>query len=845
MGFRVIPLHTTNGDACSCKKGDECTSAGKHPRTRSWQRDATRDPEVAARHWRRWPDANIGVAMGGGERYIALDLDGPTAYATLDRLEAEHTPLPDTLTVRSGRVDGGEHRIFRVPDELDIGAIRNATGTKRSAHPGIDIRAEGGQIVAPPSIHASGHRYAFVDPDQPIAELPGWLYELLTADVHPEEEPRPPSTVPLTDRIRRAEAYIERVPGAIDGQNAGTAAFVVAMKVVRGFDLPVDVAVDLLRTGWAPRCRPPMADWRIRRKVEQADGEGTLTRGELLEAQPPRHTALAPRPASPPAPPAAPPPAPEDPPELPEDPQERPRILVGTELHATVDRAAAELRRDPGLYQRDGYLVHVVRPEEAGDELQTPGTPQIRLVPSAQLTERLTRCARFFKIDGRRKDPEVPCLPSSHVVNATIARGRWPGVRPLVGVLEAPTMRPDGSIIQRPGYDAATGYLYDPQTRFPRVPDRPTQADANAALAELCEIWLEFPFAVPEALYVPIAALLTLLARPAIAGAVPAFVLDASTRGSGKTLLSDTIALLATGRGAARMTWPPNPEELEKVLGAYALRGAALVSFDNIETKFGGAALDRVLTAEDRVELRVLGKSEVPTLPWRATVLASGNNMVLGADTTRRVLLARLEPNVERPEARTGFRHHPLLGWLRTQRPRLVVAALTILRAYVVAGRPDMELPAWGSYDAWRGLIAQAIVFAGGGDVLSCRASGAEDDVDPELAALRTFLHELPRLASDDQLPGVTGPAPGLTARAIVSALYPPDRLRGHDVAPDGWDDLREAIEAVVPTRAGQAPRPVSLGARLRRWKGRVVGGRKLGAKQSRTGVQEWQVEVS
>lgn len=286
-GFRAIPLHTPTDDGCTCAAGAECRSAGKHPRLNSWQRDATSDPAAIRGHWTRWPHANIGIAMGGAERFVALDFDGPTAYATLARLEAEHEPLPTTLTVRSGREDGGEHRIFRVPSGLNASRIKNATGTARSVHHGIDIRANGGQIVAPPSLHASGKRYTFVGPaDAPIAELPAWLYELITAAREPEPEPYVAPTSSLTERIRRAEAYIAKVPGAIEGQHAGTAAFVVAMKVTRGFDLPVDVAVDLLLTGWAPRCQPPMKAARLRRKVEQADAEGTMVRGMLGERPP-------------------------------------------------------------------------------------------------------------------------------------------------------------------------------------------------------------------------------------------------------------------------------------------------------------------------------------------------------------------------------------------------------------------------------------------------------------------------------------------------------------------------------------------------------------------------------
>lgn len=122
------------------------------------------------------------------------------------------------------------------------------------------------------------------------------------------------------------------------------------------------------------------------------------------------------------------------------------------------------------------------------------------------------------------------------------------------------------------------------------------------------------------------ATVLTLLARQAIRGAVPAFIFDATTRGSGKSLEADCVATIATGRGAARMGWPGKDDELEKILGAYALRGASLIVLDNLTTPFTGSPVERMLTARDTVELRIFSKSEVPMLPWRAVALATGNN---------------------------------------------------------------------------------------------------------------------------------------------------------------------------------------------------------------------------
>ncbi len=507
---------------------------------------------------------------------------------------------------------------------------------------------------------------------------------------------------------------------------------------------------------------------------------------------------------------------------------DRPVIRTGVDLHRVVDDAVMALAHDGDLYQRDGQLVHVVCPVEPDDYLPA-GTPQLRGVPNAALRERLTRVTDWERYDGRTGDWRA-CLPSDAVVTALAVRGEWPAVRALVGVLEAPSLRPDGTVIQVAGYDKATGWLHRPSCAYPAVRDAPTQADASEALRALREVWCDFPWASAAEAYVPLAAVLALLARPAIRGAVPAHVFDASTRGSGKTLIADVIATLVTGRDAPRKSWPERDEEIEKVLGAYALRGARLIAWDNVHTVFGGGPLDAVLTATDRVELRVLGRSEVATLRWRAVTLAGGNNVQLGADTTRRCLVARLEPDVERPEERTGYRHPDLVGWVRAERPRLVCAALTILRGHAVAGRPDMGIQRWGSFDDWRAIVAAAIVWAGGADVIGCRASG-DGERDPEAGALAVVLAELPRLGPD-----------GCTARTVAECLWPGGRMRSAHHAPDGWDPLRDALEQVIRCRPGTAPTARQIGTRLRSWRGRVARSCRLVSAPNRERTAVWSV---
>ncbi|MBK6463139.1 MAG: hypothetical protein IPF92_19350 [Myxococcales bacterium] len=426
-----------------------------------------------------------------------------------------------------------------------------------------------------------------------------------------------------------------------------------------------------------------------------------------------------------------------------------------------------------------------------------------------------------------------PCRAPDDLVSAILEAGAWTDRIPtLKGISETAFLRPDGTLAASQGFDRQTGYFLAPTSTVLDVADRPTQADAAEALAELEEVFADFPYVDRSHAMVPIAAILTLLARPAIEGSVPGFIADASTRGSGKSLQTDAISTIGIGRSTAKMSWPPDATELEKVLSAYALRGAVCVNFDNVSSGFGGAPLDKCLTAVDTVELRVLGKSEVPAVAWRAVILATGNNVEILGDTTRRVLVSRVESPLENPEDRTDFRHPDLLAWVRDNRPRLVRAALTILRGFVAAGRPSQGLRAWGSFEAWSALVPTAIVWAGGADVMACRPE-AGTSIEPEKAALLAVLEHWPTL---------TGGVPTTTKRALA-ALYPA-KSPGERLPPDGFDDLRDALESVTNAKPGFAPSPKSVGYFLARVCGRWAEGKRLARRDDRKGFTEWRVET-
>ena len=523
----------------------------------------------------------------------------------------------------------------------------------------------------------------------------------------------------------------------------------------------------------------------------------------------------------------------------------RPEVKIGVDAWRIIEELSDVMARDPRVYHRSYALVTVVgiEPPAPAAEPLPRAAPVIRELSPPAAVLRLTRHVKLIAPvkptnaeaaeSAHRRVAHLAPLPAKWreitppqaIVAQFLSAGEWPGIRRLVGVSESPFMRPDGTICQSPGYDAATGYIYAPSAEYPRVTEHPTQAAAVAALAMLVDVFRDFPHVSPAARLVPVAALLTLLARPAIAGSIPAFVLEASTRGSGKTLQAHIVSLIALGRFASPATFPDEDEELEKILAGYALTGARLILLDNVTRPFGGAPLDKALTSRGEIDMRVLGSSNIRTLPWQAVLFATGNNIVLPEDTRRRALVSRLESALENPEDRDDVRDLP--AYASAARRELVVAGLTVLRSFASHGRPSTGGARWGSFEEWSALIPQAIVFAGGADVLAARPRG--DAGDDDATATAALLAGLPLLSAEP-----------LSAKRIIALLWPPDRGDG----PDMHDPLREAIEQLCPPRFGTRPEAKSLGERLRRMSGRVVGGRRIVSRLSRTSSREWLVEV-
>lgn len=219
---------------------------GKRPLVR-WEELQERVPsEAEVEAWlERWPDANVGIVTGGVSRLVVVDVDprhgGTESLAALER---EHGPLPSGVEAETG--GGGRHLYFAHPG----GEVRNRVGLA----PGIDLRGDGGVVVAPPSIHPSGRRYRWkkgCGPDEraPV-EPPPWLL-------------REPGSAGAGHSIAY---WRERVRGPVrEGERNATIASFAGHLLWHGVD--PDVVSELLLCWNRIRCAPPLSDDEVVRTV--------------------------------------------------------------------------------------------------------------------------------------------------------------------------------------------------------------------------------------------------------------------------------------------------------------------------------------------------------------------------------------------------------------------------------------------------------------------------------------------------------------------------------------------------------------------------------------------------
>lgn len=401
-----------------------------------------------------------------------------------------------------------------------------------------------------------------------------------------------------------------------------------------------------------------------------------------------------------------------------------------------------------GLFVRGDELVHVAAEGESGyapltrDGAEHDGPAQIRRAGVALVAHLIDSHYDVVRFDARSKLHKPTLFPEAVVKRATSWTGAHPNLRPLRGVVHSPVVRADGSLLDEPGYDKATGlyHLPEPGVVVPAVPADPSQLQIADAVALLTRMIDGFPFVTPADRDNFLGLLLTPMLRALAPPPYKLGAIEAHQRGSGKTLLAGLIRTVHGGVFRAEM--PEDDAELRKQISTILLSTTgAVVLIDNVSGELKSSTLSSLLTT-DKWDDRKLGSMDTMiSRPNDRLWLVTANNLTYGGDIPRRVVRCRIDPGVPRPEHRTGFAIADLDGWVRSRRGELLGALLTIVRAWVVAGQPVPTRTTSDGYARWVATVSGLLAHSGLGASFDAEATQVVlTDEESEWGVLLTAL---------------------------------------------------------------------------------------------------------
>ena len=740
-----------------------CNPLDKKPLTAHGFKDASKDEAQIRAWWTQWPNAMIGAPTGpaSGMWVVDLDLDPVKKLdgkATFQQLLAQRGPIPDTLKTITPR--GGEHLIFSWDSSIDIRNSASKIG------PGIDVRGNGGYVCLPPSKSANGgeYRWAPGGPKQ-AAPAPAWLIALA--------KPTKAKAWAKAALERECKTVASAQPGTRN-TTLNTAAFNL-FQIVAGRGLDEQEVRDRLYEA-AETCGLVADDGPI-------SVLATIDSGAAAGRQQPR---TRPQPLSRGA---------------------RPTIKIqdGDLLRILDEAEDALLASGLPIFSRAGMLVEPVAENMSAADGRKTVVARLRQLSPESFLGPAAEAATFQKYNRRINDwvDTDPPLRHARVILASERRWRFPHV---TGVITTPTLRPDGSLLIDPGHDPETELYLLPGFQLPPIPESPTKDQARAALTLLIDLLSEFTFKQIEGerqkrlnRSVALSGLLTALVRGSLPTA-PMHLIRAHMAGTGKSHLVDTIAVVATGRICPVITALKSVEETEKRLGSVILSGVPMISLDNCAHDIGGEFLCQI-AERPIVKIRILGRSETPDCEIHTAVYATGNNITFKDDMLRRGLVCNLEALDERPELRRFNRN--VLKQAAGNRATYVAAGLTVMRAYLAAGAPEVCGP-FGSYPEWSMMVRAPLIWLGEPDPIA-----SVDDAQAEDTGLAD-IRELFEWCVSEFVPDKIYTSAGL----IEAACVPP---AGFNPNP-----IKELLLRIAGDKDGNIS-PKRLGEWMHRNSGRVV----------------------
>ena len=461
--------------------------------------------------------------------------------------------------------------------------------------------------------------------------------------------------------------------------------------------------------------------------------------------------------------------------------------------HINTERCVQALLKSPDIFQREGDIVILSTYESKPQNgRQADKVWRIQLAEPDHLLDELSRHAQYLIPTGKGKHIRKH-LPEKYA-SRVLKKSAHP-YRILTGFVTTPTLRHDGRIIDTAGYDQETGIFFAPFTTYPDIPAAPGIDEARLAYEALQEPFENFKFAEPHHKSAAIAGGLSINTRHLVE-TCPAFAALSHTAGAGKGLTVDVACVIATGGTHPVSILPRDTQEAMNALYSIARAGARVTIFDNISGLFGNDALDAALT-NPNVETRRFHTQNMVTSKLQNVFFMTGNNVRFRGDLGRRTVPIVLLPTVQNPELTTGFKHPKLVQWTRENHPRLLGCALTLLRAFLLAGAPSQSVT-YGSFDDWNSLVRSCLLWVGAPDPFAGTAA-LQEESDTGLESLSQLLGAWHLVFPSDKR---------LTMSALVAAVKAQAQLERMNDPSFPVDeqllDLGQALTAYDPASRGR-----------------------------------------
>ena len=728
LGWRVFPVWQIAADrpgeggrsgVCACVKGPDCDRPGKHPiadLVPAGVSDATGERAKVEAWWGARPSASIGIATGAVSGLTVVDADvthGKPGLINLTRICAERGGVPSTFSVVTG--SGGLHLYFKYNAGIQ-------TGTNVLAE-AIDIRNDGGYVIAPPSVHMMGV-YKWREERAELLEFPEWMLNApQQADrggarsTRGRGRPRQHAALPLP----RAEEMLRRVDpddrdtwlkmGLILGRAyVGSEAEPEAWAVYEAWAARSE-KFDEARAENIARMRQQFYEVS---QQEVRPGAEPIGMGSLVRLA--REGGWTPY-------------------------GDRVAVPYESGAESTMCSALVEALVSDLAVNRHFSILGEVR-----DVIRAP-VPSVRSVAGAMaaggalpecLVVRKTSAAGLqvalseravLAATGRDGMPRALAIPET--LAGMILKGKAGDFPPLTGVAEWPMVMNGEVLMRERGYDVGTGLFFDIDPAV--VLDRGvTAAEGWAWIRD--EMLQDFPFESDLHRVGALAMMLAMMQRP-LMRTCPAFAVVAPQPGTGKSTLIEMAAMAIHGSQVASHAMSNDEEEIRKALHSLIMAKLPMVMFDNLGrgSAVSSDHLSKLITSENSTD-RTLGSSETRRESNTLLITFTGNNISFVRDMASRVVTVRLNAKTAAP-TRRRFRHPDIRAWAYAERNRLLSALVAIAVLADGIGPIEGSPSRFADYDA---LIVKPILAVTGVDV---RELDVTDDVDAEEdAAVREVL---------------------------------------------------------------------------------------------------------